>query len=445
MNYSLEKVLCYLAGNENIEAISLPDLQKLADENPYFSVAQLLLAKKLKSDNNSGFLPQAQKTALYFSNPFWLHYQLNESWHDLLPGEDVIVGEIITDNVSSFQTKLPKSKELSDLTSKFSSIELNEASAETEELLKEENKQKQISNIYETPAETLVEIPGENKEIENQPEEEMAAITREPDIKTEQFLSEANDTEVTFTRDNIEQVILETQTSAGLEATKVLEEMAGVTPGRDNATEVFLNEAEAAAGENLREEISSAKQPAGAAENVSFPSDEKTYDNRTTEETSHRKIEEPDEHERMFQNIKAMLDATSEEADADTENAVIPIDPYYTIDYFASQGIKLELEQNPKDQLGQNLKKFTQWLKHMKKLGPEDATEVIARSETEADIQKIADSSNTVREVVTEAMASVLEKQGKKEKAIELYRKLSFLNPDKSAYFAGKINNLKGF
>lgn len=80
----------------------------------------------------------------------------------------------------------------------------------------------------------------------------------------------------------------------------------------------------------------------------------------------------------------------------------------------------------------------------MKKLGPEDATEVVVRSQTEADIQQIADSSNTVREVVTEAMASVLERQGKKEKAIELYKKLSFLNPDKSAYFAGKITILKG-
>jgi len=153
---------------------------------------------------------------------------------------------------------------------------------------------------------------------------------------------------------------------------------------------------------------------------------------------------EPDEHDQMFQNIKAMLDASSEEADADIENALIPIDPYYTIDYFASQGIKIEFDQNPQDQLGQNLKKFTHWLRHMKKLGPEDATEAIIRTETDSDIQKIADSSNTVREVVTEAMASVLEKQGKKDKAIELYNKLSFLNPDKSAYFANQIKKLKG-
>ena len=155
--------------------------------------------------------------------------------------------------------------------------------------------------------------------------------------------------------------------------------------------------------------------------------------------------EEPDEHERMFRSIKAMLDSTAEDAEVSSENTEIPLDPYYTIDYFASQGIKLDLEVNPQDKLGQNLKKFTQWLRHMKKLGPEDAKVEIENSEAEADVQKMADSSNSVREVVTEAMAAVLEKQGKKSKAIELYNKLSFLNPDKSTYFAAQIEKLKGF
>ncbi len=152
--------------------------------------------------------------------------------------------------------------------------------------------------------------------------------------------------------------------------------------------------------------------------------------------------DEPDEHERMFRSIKAMLDATSEEANADVNDTDIPIDPYYTIDYFASQGIQLDLE-NPQDKLGQNLKRFTQWLRHMKKLGPEDAKSEIENTTSEADIQKMADTSNTVKEVVTEAMAAVLEKQGKKGKAIELYTKLSFLNPGKSTYFAAQIEKLK--
>jgi len=46
-------------------------------------------------------------------------------------------------------------------------------------------------------------------------------------------------------------------------------------------------------------------------------------------------------------------------------------------------------------------------------------------------------------DVVTEAMADVWEKQGNHEKAIETYRKLSLLNPSKSAYFAAKIERIK--
>jgi hypothetical protein len=45
---------------------------------------------------------------------------------------------------------------------------------------------------------------------------------------------------------------------------------------------------------------------------------------------------------------------------------------------------------------------------------------------------------------VTETMAEVLEKQGQLDKAIQLYIKLSFINPEKSAYFAAKIQQLKG-
>jgi hypothetical protein len=126
------------------------------------------------------------------------------------------------------------------------------------------------------------------------------------------------------------------------------------------------------------------------------------------------------------------------------EEPLIPIEPYYTVDYFASQGIRFTPEKNPQDKLGKQLKSFTQWLKHMKKLGPEDALKPTEDQQVDTKIQGIANVSNTPREIVTEAMAAVLEKQGKKQQAIEVYDKLSFLNPDKRTYFADKIQNLKG-
>ena len=52
--------------------------------------------------------------------------------------------------------------------------------------------------------------------------------------------------------------------------------------------------------------------------------------------------------------------------------------------------------------------------------------------------------SNVEGEIITESMAEVFARQGKTAKAAELYQKLSLLNPLKSAYFAAKIEQLKG-
>jgi hypothetical protein len=41
-------------------------------------------------------------------------------------------------------------------------------------------------------------------------------------------------------------------------------------------------------------------------------------------------------------------------------------------------------------------------------------------------------------------MAEVYAKQGLRLKAIDVYRKLSLLHPDKSSIFAAKIDQLKG-
>ncbi len=119
----------------------------------------------------------------------------------------------------------------------------------------------------------------------------------------------------------------------------------------------------------------------------------------------------------------------------------LEFEPLYTIDYFASQGIILNEEALKNDKLYQQVRSFTGWLKSMKKLHPgrlPEQNEVIERI-----IQNASERSNVGADVLTEAMAEVLVKQNKKEKAIEMYEKLSLMNPSKSAYFAAKIENLK--
>jgi hypothetical protein len=115
----------------------------------------------------------------------------------------------------------------------------------------------------------------------------------------------------------------------------------------------------------------------------------------------------------------------------------------HTIDYFASQGIKIDLSAIPQDKLTTHLRKFTDWLKQVKTANVNPA-ELSANLEMEKAVAETAKNSNETREVVTESMADVLVKQGQAEKAIQLYIKLSFLNPEKSSYFAAKIEQLKG-
>lgn len=117
-------------------------------------------------------------------------------------------------------------------------------------------------------------------------------------------------------------------------------------------------------------------------------------------------------------------------------------EPFHTVDYFASQGIKLKLEDKPQDKFGQQLKSFTDWLKTMKRL---PVTEIVAKAEpaSEKKVEQLAEHSLEEKEVLTEAMAEVWVKQGNPEKAREIYRKLSLLDPTKSAYFAAKIEGLQ--
>ena len=145
--------------------------------------------------------------------------------------------------------------------------------------------------------------------------------------------------------------------------------------------------------------------------------------------------------EKLSSILQEQAAAFEKPVEASTE---IPIEntPYHRVDYFDSQGIKLA-ETAADDKLGTQLKRFTDWLKQMKHVNPNqiDLGNDVAG---ETQVQNIARHSNEPEEIVTETMAEVLVKQGKPEQAIQIYEKLSLNNPSKTAYFAAKIQELKG-
>ena len=136
-----------------------------------------------------------------------------------------------------------------------------------------------------------------------------------------------------------------------------------------------------------------------------------------------------------------LAEASKKFNDSTHSGEELPIisEPYYTIDYFASQGIKLDAEPKADDKFGQQLKSFTSWLKQMKRLP--DA--VMTSHEPDPIVEEIAAQSIVEQDTITESMVEVLLKQGRKEQAIVILEKLRLLHPEKSHYFATRIEEIK--
>ena len=157
-------------------------------------------------------------------------------------------------------------------------------------------------------------------------------------------------------------------------------------------------------------------------------------------ESEPEKIVEPNPEDDEA-NAKIQQSLSQISLQANTTEDSIAFEPLHTVDYFASQGIKITEDPITNDKLGSQVKSFTEWLKSMKKIHKENPA--AGDEQTDKAIQKIAEHSNADADVVTEALANVLIDQNKIEKAIAMYEKLSLINPSKSAYFAAQIDRLK--
>ncbi len=117
--------------------------------------------------------------------------------------------------------------------------------------------------------------------------------------------------------------------------------------------------------------------------------------------------------------------------------------PQIVKDYFGAQGIEIDLSKVPQDKFTTQLRSFTAWLKVINKQAENTPNLTEIGEEQEKMIALIAEKANNATDVVTEAMAEIWEKQGNKRKAIDIYSKLSFIFPEKSVYFASRIDQLK--
>lgn len=66
-----------LSDRHSLEQLNRQELEKLVSMYPYFSIGQLLLAKKQRSENQSdSYQKQREHLQTFYRNPWWLFYQL---------------------------------------------------------------------------------------------------------------------------------------------------------------------------------------------------------------------------------------------------------------------------------------------------------------------------------------------------------------------------------
>jgi hypothetical protein len=507
----MPSLLDSIFGKQKLEDVSLDEIYSVIAEFPSFNAAHFLLSKKLKAANDPAFPEETKKTALYFNNPVWLQFLLDEE-----PDEEVENrGPSLVENLRTFSGTPGDEDEMTVFTS-FEQKETISIGEEIKEPVQEDRRPEQEeyeeyrepepeteeqasafdpsepdfqepvqdSREPEPPQEygetlqegTEPESPpeyGEALQEETEPEPEFPEAVRdfrepEPQQEYSEPAEEHQASQPVFPESVEEQLSEPEAENSGV----VMEYQEEVVEYREPEPESGLTGMENRlsdndsfdppvfdrSGDDLQSSIINEEafqepdqEQAHPATTVNEEYAEAMRDlpvvNQEFEEEPHPAITVNEEYARKEAEIPTINEefaAPSGYPPFDAKKAEsIVFEPYHMIDYFASQGIRLVMEDHPTDSFGKQLKSFTDWLKVMKRL-PQKQLIPEKTDEWETDrIRRFAANSIEERDILTETMAEVLAKQGMYENAIALYQKLSLIYPPKSAYFASRIEQLK--
>jgi hypothetical protein len=458
------QIIQHLFQVPSLEDVSRERLETFVGEYPSFGIGHYLLSRKLQKEDAVGFEEKTQLTCLYFSNPFWLQW--------LLENTDA-GGQKAVPEEKAFAT-LPREEAPA-------ATFVNEPTpAQVEAPLPEEvAAQGEPPTPWEPPA-----LEGANAREEWAPQQEATEPIHEdlPSVENVVTMAEKAFHEGPAAAPAMEgtEAAREASSSAAEQLLQSIEQARELRESLQKINTHFTDEGEipgeelAAAAEPVSPEAEPAAEPVVAVaepvwpeadpvvageparpvfeetpirdEEVPFVLEEIEEPRASVEESPAAEAEAPQPAAVVEEHVQAVVESAAVAAEPVTVQEAgaapaIVFEPLHTIDYFASQGIKFTLEENPVDALGKQLKSFTDWLKTMRRL-PQKNKEVVPDRLAEQAVQDFAAHSIEGKEVLTEAMAEVLAKQGMRQRARAVYEKLSLLNPEKSAYFAAKIEQL---
>src|ERR1700733_5310074 len=78
MTVHMQHILQHLFRADTLEDVPRERLEALVEEYPSFSIARYLLSSKLRAEHADHFEEETRKTNLYFTNPFWLQWLLQQ-------------------------------------------------------------------------------------------------------------------------------------------------------------------------------------------------------------------------------------------------------------------------------------------------------------------------------------------------------------------------------
>ncbi len=450
-------IIQHLFQVSSLEDVSRERLESFVESYPSYGIGHYLLSCKLQAEGSDRFLPETQRTCLYFSNPLWLQWLLQNSDATLAtqwagaPATSV-VEPVALEPVATYNEEAPVAAPVWE---QAEETRIEAAPMETTNV---------AESIVDTPPVEATESPVEN--VVTMAEEAFGESAAGDDLAVALNASgTTSDVEGLSAAEQLLRSIgearelresLQKLQADGVEETAIAGESlpteteAIAEPAIEPEIEPVIEPAAIAETPVEHESVAAPEEPVTIHE-ITAPAEEPIRDQevpfvleeRESEPVAIAETPAAAEVHAVVETPAAAMAPAVEEPQKQTVTATqdFLFEPYHTIDYFASQGIKLTLEENPSDTLGKQLKSFTDWLKTMRRL-PQKDREVVPDRAAEQAVQTSAAHSVLGKDVVTETMAEVLAKQGMREKARVVYEKLSLLNPDKRAYFAAKIEQL---